>query len=313
MKRTIFNAVLVPLTLCLILISNAYGQGSEDIEEIVAETAIEGAPSAMSGYTYKLEFTRVKRSIIGRSTLRRRYRALLPTNVPRSHSFRHPLLLVYDNTRKLLPSQIVNERNRIVERLDEIESEEPSEEEIGRHTDGYMTLRADSNTVGDQALKIDLFRLLKTVQFSNLKQLTVGGRPGYSLEFYPNPEEKYTSDLFYLGKIEGIILIDEDDKRIVSVEAFPIGGLAKFNAKPEEERNKARVFYYQQIRMSDGHWFPKVAELNFMEFPYEFNRLAVKVRFSFSEYNKFSTGIESHDIEEILETESDEPSTDTKN
>lgn len=310
-----FLLLIIPV-LVAGLYTTAPAQEKTDIARIIAETAIEGAPSAMSGYSYKMEFTRVKRSIIGRSTLKRRYKALLPTYLPKSHSFQHPLLLVYDSTRKLDPVDIVGERKRIIARLEEMESSADSESpEAGSPNDGYMTLRADSNTVGEQALKIDLVRLLKSAKFSNLNRFQHRGRATVSMTFEPHPDGTYVDELFYLGQIEGTIYIDERDKRIVSVEGYTLGGLKKYGSKPEDERARYRVLYYQQIRMRDGNWFPETAELNFVEFPYKFNRLAVKIKFSFTDYKRFTTSVRSHDLnsEDLITAEPDQPVTTTDN
>ena len=57
--------------------------------------------------------------------------------------------------------------------------------------------------------------------------------------------------------------------------------------------------------MPQGYWFPVQAELNFFEFPYEFERVAARVTFKFSEYQFFSTGVDSVDIDDAAETPSE--------
>ena len=277
-----------------------------ELRPILEKAIVEDAPSAMSGYSYVMEFERVKRSVIGRSTLRRKYKALLPTRVPRRKSFRHPMLLVYDNSRKLRPSDIVRERKRIVRRLDEVEkaaeSEESEDSSQFAPTDGYVKLRADKKTVGGRALRIDLLLLLKHSTFSDFKRITHGGRSTVVARFKPGPEKSSDPELFYLGEIEGLLFVDEEDKRLVKVEAFPLGEFKKYSSMKPGEREKHRVLHFLQKRMPQGYWFPVHAELNFFEFPYEFERVAVRVTFKFSDYKFFSTGIDSVDIDEAIET-----------
>ena len=296
---------------CLLVATIAFpvsmvGQETDEIASIIKDVSIDGYPIAMSGYSYEMEFVRVKRSLIGRSKIKRRYKALLPSRIPPGRLYKHPLLLVYDSTRILTASDIIAERGRIVERLDSVESESEIESDTDADdskTDGYITLRADSNTVGDQALRIDLLKLLETAEFSKLKRFVRYGRKTISLEFKPSGAKELNEELFYLGLIEGIVFIDEIDKRIVQVEAFPAGGMKKYGSLPEKERNTHRVFYFLQKRMPQGFWFPYRAELNFIEFPYDFKNLAVTVQFTFSDYKHFSTAVESLELDSQEETE----------
>ncbi len=61
-------------------------------------------------------------------------------------------------------------------------------EELKENAGGYVTLRADSNTVGKQSLKVDLVELIKSAEFSNARETKVNGRDTISLEFRPGRE-----------------------------------------------------------------------------------------------------------------------------
>ncbi len=293
------NLLIKSLFLILFLASFINAQEPVNVDDLIKEVLSYNQEFAMSGYSYQMEFTRHKKAnFFGTRKLIKRYQAILPSKIPQDHFYKHPLLLVYDSSKNITPKAIVENRNRIVKELEKIEN--PSEIENTdwqkKDTGGYITLGANKFAIGKQPLKIDITRLLKNSAFSNPKQVEKYGKNLISLDFVSSPEQSLEKSLFYLSSIEGRILIDSFDKRIVEIEGYPKAKKELYKDLAGEEREKFRVFHFQQIKVREGFWFPKQVTLNFMEFPEEFNGLEVKIDFIFTNYQHFTVEIESSEV-----------------
>ncbi len=293
-SRAIKIAVFV-----LILTSLIKAQEPIEVESLINDILSEDQQSALLGYTYHLEFIRSKKTFYGKDRLTKRFEAILPARFAVKRTYKHPLLLVYDSNRLITAQEIIQRRNEIVEKLEQMENAPDLNEnaQSGSETKGYVILSADENTVGKQRLSIDVAELLKKSVYRNPKNLLINGRNVISVEFKPAANIKPENTLFYLSLIEGTILIDKNDRRIIEIEGFPVGRSDQYKTLPPLEREKFRVFYYKQIKVDRSHWFPQEAKLNFMEFPKEFNDLDVKIEFTFSNYKRFKVDVESVDLE----------------
>lgn len=287
--------VLVIVTWMNLFVS---AQESADLDSLIQEVSIDRQQDAFTNYSYKMEFAREKKSLFGSNKIVMRYVVVMPSRMPRNRLYQHRLLLVYDSRKYMAELDILKNRERIVKDLEAVENEveKESENKTKPNTGGYLTLRAKSDSDKGKLLSINLIELLDNSAFSNQKELKINGRDTLSVDFRPLPDKVFSSDLFYLGKIEGIILIDKIDKRIIEVEAFPLGKLAQYRTQTPEQREKFRVFHYLQTHMQEGFWFPKSVTLNFMESAREFNDLDVKVEFTFKEYKRFTANVGGYDV-----------------
>ncbi len=290
------------LVLCLPLF--AVAQEPIDIDSLIKDVSIDTQKEAFAGYKYKMEFIRRRSSFIGTSTMTRRYEVILPSRIPANRIYQHPLLLTYDSSRNLIASDVSEEKRRIIRKLESIENSTPEElaEASKENAGGYVTLRADSNTVGKQSLKIDLIELLRSTDITNPRETKINGRETILVEFHPGANVTNDLRLFYLGLIEGVIFIDKADKRIIAVEGFPIGKLEKVRNLSPSDREQESVFYYLQSRVPEGYWFPKLVKLNFIDAPPEFKDIDAQIEFSFSDYTRFHVEVESAKVDDIEET-----------
>lgn len=292
MRLKIFSCLVIVFWASLFTVA----QEPVDIDSLVKEISVDTQQNAFAGYFYRMEFNRLKKNFVGKGKLVKRYEVLLPSFIPKNRFYQHPLLLVYDSSKNLMPTDIINSRNLLVKELEKIENDpnnDTNQKSIKKNDGGYVTLLADSNTVGKQALVVNLLELIKGSEFSNAKEVKINGRDTISIDFHPILNKGFSEKLFYLAQIEGIILIDKADKRIIEVEAFPLGKLKQYRSQPVEQREEFRVFHYLQTRVPEGFWFPQIITLNFLEFSELFNDLEVKIEFTFSDYKRFDAQVRS--------------------
>ncbi len=273
-------------------------QETVDIDSLIKEISINSQKDAFSNYSYKMEFVRHNKALIGKNKLVKRFDVVLPSRMPKDRVYQHRLLLVYDNSKRLTQSDILESRKKIIKDLERVESEPeeetPTQNDPEAGTGGYLTLLANASSSNRQSLLINLLKLIEGSDFSNYKELKAEGRDTISVDFRPHPGLKFTDDLFYLERIEGVILIDKMDRRIVEVEAFPIGKLDEYRSLGNKRKDEVRVFHYLQTRVPEGFWFPKSVSLNFMEFSDKFDGLDVKIDFTFSKYKRFTVSVDNY-------------------
>jgi hypothetical protein len=288
--------------LIILLVTNLFISAQEkiDVDLLMKEVTVDTQQNAFAGYFYKMEFVRVKKNLIGKSKLIKRYEVLLPSFIPKNKVYQHPLLLVYDSSTSISAIDIVNSRNDIVKGLEKIETSTDtklSKKNKDINTAGYLTLRAGSNVVGKQSLNIDLLELINGSEFSAPKEIEINGRDVISIDFRPKTGIEIDLSLFYLKQIEGTVLIDKTDKRIMEIEGFPLGTLEKSRDLKDKKREEARVFHYLQTRVPEGFWFPQIVTLDFIDVANSFNDLPVRIEFKFSDYRRFDTEVKSVEMD----------------
>ncbi len=277
-----------------------------DIDSLIEDVSIDRQQDAFSNYSYKMEFIRYKKTFYGKDKLVKRFDVVLPSTMPKNRRYQHRLLLVYDSSQNLTQLDIVNSRKQIIKDLEDVENEQQNindQNNTKPNTGGYLTLRATTNISNRFTLGVNILELLKGADFKNYKELKVNGRDTISLDFQPPADKVYNGDLFYLGRIEGVVLIDKIDKRVVEVEAFPLGKLEEYRNQTPEQREEFRAFHYLQTRVPEGFWFPKSVSLNFMKSPKDFDNVEVKVQFTFSDYKQFVVSVDNYRVQSSNETE----------
>ena len=311
------NTLLRLLALTVAVTPFLSAQEPIDVDTLIEEISTVDQKNAFSGYFYELEFVRHKRAALGSGKLVKRYEAILPSKIPQSRSYRHHLLQVHNSAKDVTFLNMIRDRNRIVKELERIENGTNSSETSDKaaKNSGYISLGANKYAVGRRRLMLDISALIRNSNFSEPRQLVANGRPAISVNFTPKGGQKLSKSLFYLGLIQGTILIDNTDKRIIEIHGYPVSMEASYKDLAMSEREKYRVLYYRQTKVREGFWFPKYAVLDFMGFPREFENVGVKIEFTFSNYRRFSVDIKSVEIdsksgEQTTEGEADPGKTD---
>ncbi len=258
----------------------------------------------MFGYTYfmKFSYSHHKKFGFGRK-FTRLYEAILPLRFSLKRTYRHPFVLIQDSEKLITAQHIADMRKDLVKELERAESEDEggqNDKKPESKDGGYWTISFSAN---QQKVKIDIIKLLENSHFRNLQRRQIEGRNVFLIDFSPKSEAVFEKSLSYLGKIEGQIRIDEADKRITRIEAFPPGKLEQNREKPDIERQQEAVFLFVQTRVAEGFWFPQDVMLNFTKNPEIFD--TVKIEFNFEKYKRANVEIKSSDIEAPKEAGSD--------
>lgn len=273
-----------------------------DINKLISEVSVDSQKGAMFGYTYFMRFSysHHKKFGFGRK-FTRLYEAILPLRFSLKRTYRHPFVLIQDSEKLITAQNIADMRKDLVKELERAESEDDGQNDKKPESrdGGYWTISFSAN---QQKVKIDIIKLLENSQFRNLQRRQIEGRNVFLIDFSPKSEAVFEKSLLYLGKIEGQIWIDEADKRITRIEAFPSGKLEQNREKPDIERQQEAVFLFAQTRVAEGFWFPQDVVLNFTKNPEIFD--TVKIEFNFEKYKRASVEIKS-DIEAPKEAGAD--------
>ena len=111
-------------------------------------------------------------------------------------------------------------------------------------------------------VKVDILQLLKNMQLSNLQRKQVDGKALSPSILRRKPNAVLEKTLSYLSKIEGQILIDETDKRIIRVEGFAPGEFARTKrTKPKPNGRRKWFFSFRRRRLPKVSGFRKPSGL----------------------------------------------------
>jgi hypothetical protein len=260
-----------------------------EISKIIQEVSQDTQKGAIFSYSYLMKISYEKHKFGGRK-FTRLYEAVIPSRYSLNRIYAHPFILLKDSEKPISEDAIRNTRKRIAMEIERAESEEEGElreNEKPPQDGGYWTMGFSG---GSQRIEVNVITLLKSSFLSNLQRKQVDGRNLILIEFAPNPAASFDKPLAYLEKIEGQIWIDELDKRIVRIEGFALGELAKHKDKPDAERSKVMVFLYSQLKVSEGFWFPRSVWFNFSRHSEIFGDF--EVEFTFSDYKKGSVEVQ---------------------
>jgi hypothetical protein len=295
------TVVIIFLAIFCVLSLTVSGFGQEkDPEAIVREASVDTQRGAIFNYTYHMRFSFERHKKMAGRKFSRLYEAILPSRFALNRNYSHPFVLLQDSERNVTAEEIMNMRKDLAKELERAEKEEETNTKIAetpKDDGGYWTI---GFTNEGKRIKIDVLQILKNSRLSNFQRRTVNGRTVVAADFNPNPDFVYEKQLTYLSKIEGQILIDETDKRIVRVEGFALGAFGALREKTDAEREKEAVFLFLQTKVAEGFWFPLTVGLNFGKHPEIFD--PIEVTFSFSNYKKSSV-----DVKDQLDEVKDSP------
>jgi len=277
----------------LFLTSAASAQESE-LDRIIKEVSIDTQKGAISNYTYLMKFSYERHKKFAGRKFTRLYEAILPAKFSTNRIYRHQLVLLQDSERAIPEIDIMNARKELAKELEKAENEADKQAVQDKTNDdgGYWAIAFSTD---GRRVKVDVLQLLKNVQLSNLQRKQIDGKSLVTIDFTPKAEAVLEKNLSYLSKIEGQILIDETDKRIIRVEGFAPDEFAKQKDKTDAERQKEMVFLFLQTKVSEGFWFPQTVRVNFAKHPEIFE--TIEVQFNFTNYKKANV-----DVQDAIDT-----------
>ncbi|CAN5208675.1 hypothetical protein BH20ACI1_BH20ACI1_11040 [soil metagenome] len=294
-KSKFLIALLFCLSIICVCAIHSQAQEQTEIEKWMDDICIDTQKGAIFDYTYllKLSYDKYKKGGFGRK-FTRVYEAILPSRFTLTKTYTHPLVLIEDSENPVTPGAIDLARQDLVKEMERAEKVVDKPDEEKKNLDGgYWTMQLKANK---EKAKIDIFKMVKIAQFSNLQKKQIDGREIISMDFTPQAAVIFDTALTYISKIEGQIWIDAASKRIIRVEGFPIGTFKEMRNKPDAERENEAVMLFLQTKVAEGFWFPKIVRLDFTKHPEIFE--TIKLEFSFSDYKKSSVEIRNTQIKE---------------
>jgi hypothetical protein len=158
--------------------------------------------------------------------------------------------------------------------------------------------KADRET--EKLRRISVSEVLRASKLINPRRERFRGRDMIVFDFEPDPSydlSKAESMLKLIGKIAGVVWIDEKDKQVARVEAsmadnFNVGGglVAKLR--------KGSSFMIEAERVNDEIWLPSVADINVSVRVLLVKGLNFNQVMRFSDYKKFATEVKDAKVGE---------------
>jgi hypothetical protein len=126
---------------------------------------------------------------------------------------------------------------------------------------------------------------MQASEFSAARRESLEGREMIVLDFQPNPDAPLDGEVRYLALLSGTVWIDAQERVLLRAEAWPRELVAR-TGKP--------ALLYEQLRLPDGYWLPRLAQLNCAAHRAVFGKLGVDYSFEFADYKRF--GAETQDV-----------------
>jgi hypothetical protein len=215
-----------------------------------------------------------------------------PTNIPTlkiTGQTRSVLLPVTEKGVPIPAEKLEKERQKAAERLlkAEAESQKQNRQNVvgdwslaDRAIGAYFEMRLGFFIGSD--VRLNIRALLAACEFGALRRETFAGREVIVLDYQPPAAEEFEKDLRYLAQTVGTVWIDAQDKILVRAEGWPRRSAAHLG-KP--------VFFYEQMRLPEGYWLPRLAQLNGAAHHAIFGKLDKDFTFEFSDYKRFGSEI----------------------
>jgi hypothetical protein len=130
---------------------------------------------------------------------------------------------------------------------------------------------------------------LRACEFVSARRERLRDREAVVFDFRPRPgfRPKTTAEDI-VTKLAGVVWIDPVDKNVIRLEAklaqsFKIGGGLVASIRP------GSAFAFEQTRMTDGVWLPRLVQVNFAAKIFLFKGIEANETREFSDYRRFNT------------------------
>jgi hypothetical protein len=302
MSKQKFTVVSFLLVASMLFLAPVAKPQESEIEKIIREVSVDTQKGAISNYTYLLKVSYDRHRLAGRK-FTRLYEAILPSRIAPHRIYQHQILLIQDSERLISELEIIEARKEMAKALQKAENEADAPQKTAAPTSEDGGYWSTAFSTDGKRVKVDILKLLQISNLSNLERRKVEGRDIVTIDFLPKPESaNLEKPLSYLSKIEGRIVIDEADKRIVRIEGFAPGEFSKQKDKPDNERQKEVIFLFSQTKVAEGFWFPQTIWLNFEKHPEIFE--TIEIQYNFSNYKRANV-----DVKDTIETPKEQTDT----
>ena len=248
----------------------------------------------ISEYTYMLRWRERRTDKKGQAKeTMELYESYIPT-LKRKGGTSAVLLKLTEDGVPLTPEKVEKERQKAAERLLKAEAESQKQNSRTPPSFGeppskgaYFMVRVGRTFGSDVELSVRA--LLEGSEFGNLRREKLDEREALALDFRPLPDVRFPDELRYVGRLMGTVWIDAAERVLMRAEGWPPDATTR-TGKP--------ALLYEQMRLSDGYWLPRQAQLNGdthrVFFEQAGNKLGVDYSFEFADFKRF--GAETQDV-----------------
>lgn len=277
------------------VVAQTVAPASVNVAELIKDTLAHGkGDKLLTEYTYTLRWRERRTDKKGQvKETAELYESYIPT-LRRQGNTNTVLLKLTEDGVPLAPEKIEKERQKAAERL--LKAEADSQKQNSRtppafdeppSKGAYFMIRVGRTFGSDVQLSVRA--VLEGSEFGNLRRATLDEREALVLDFRPLPEARFPAELRYVAQLAGTLWIDAAERVLMRAEGWPVDAVAR-TGKP--------ALLYEQMRLPDGYWLPRQAQLNGdvhrAFFEQAGNKLGVDYSFEFADFKRF--GAETQDV-----------------
>ena len=196
--------------------------------------------------------------------------------------------LISENGVPLSPDRAAKQDKKIAEdvtkyELERQKKEQKKKEEAEKNQGQVVKKREDDDD------DVELAVFLRACEFVSPRRERLRDREAVVFDFRPRPgfRPKTTAEDI-VTKLAGVAWIDPVDKTVIRLEAklaqsYKVGGGLVASIRP------GSAFAFEQTRMSDGVWLPRLVQVNFAAKIFLFKGIESNETREFSDYRRFDT------------------------
>jgi len=264
---------------------SASGQNAKEQEKInVAEflrecremsvKKIEESWRELENYTFKSRKTRRGQSRNGADDEHSEVFEIYPAPLRRSRGGRRFKMgaLIEKDGKPVSPERIGKERLKVGRNLERFEREsDPITEPLSVKPDSmaWFSFSVIKNVMAmpfaNERIDFRGDEFFDKCEFDKPYRDNVSGRDTIALHFHPRPGAVFGERTKYLSSFEGIIWIDEAEKFIFRLAAWPRG--AKFDLSGSDHLLENAAVAVDYARTKEGLWFRRMGRMNAVKYP----------------------------------------------
>jgi hypothetical protein len=195
--------------------------------------------------------------------------------------------LISENGVPLSPERAAKQDKKIAEdvakhELERQKKEQKKKEEAEKNKGQVVKQKEDGDDV-------ELSVFLRACEFVSPRRERLRDREAVVFDFRPRPgfRPKTTAEDI-VTKLAGVVWIDPVDKTVIRLEAklaqsYKVGGGLVASIRP------GSAFAFEQTRMADGVWLPRLVQVNFAAKIFLFKGIEANETREFSDYRRFDT------------------------
>jgi hypothetical protein len=227
----------------------------------------------LENYTFKVRKAYSKQSKSGKDEGHSEVAEVypLPLRKPRGSGRFRNSVLIEENGRPVSPGRVEKERLKVGRNLEKFErdSDPVTEPPAKPGSMAWFSFSVVKNVIAmpfaNERVDLRGDEFFDRCEFDEPRRENVGGREAVALRFRPRPDAVFSETTKYLSKFEGVIWVDEADKFIFRLAAWPQG--AKFDRDDSDHLLESAAVAIDYTRAKEGWWFRRMGRMNAVKYP----------------------------------------------